>query len=73
VNSHGPNRKRTQRSPVYDPYDPARIEFVRDNCISLLIERDELIERLQSEVLRLDNQVKGLRSTIKSLRDVTAT
>lgn len=42
-----------------------RYEFLEENAVSILAERDRKIEAQQKEIRRLLHQAEGLRSTIK--------
>ncbi len=46
-------RDRRRFGPVYEPGDPDREVFIRENAVALVAARDRHIERLSQEVTRL--------------------
>ena len=44
-----------------------REQFIRDNAVSLVYERDVLIERLRTQVRKLHMTVKSLRELLAKL------
>ncbi len=45
-----------------------REQFIRDNAVSLVEERDALIKRLRKRIRQLEASVKGLKGEAKGLK-----
>lgn len=51
--------------PVYDYDDPERVDFIVANAVSLVKERDGLIERQRAEIQKLSKANRSLREHVR--------
>lgn len=50
------------KDPIYDPEDPDRVEFLKENVLAIVQQKDEEIIRQKRAITKLEEQNAGLRA-----------